>query len=647
MFYKRAISIFLCAAFAAPQNFAQTKSAIMSGEAKNAAQISPAIEEKSVALLGALARDAEQFYLPENRVASRVLVANLLWERDEKQARALFQAAVTELNALVGRLPLDDAADEENASTAEENYLTFDAVRELRRDLLLALAARDPKAALDALQTLTRRKTDGGENIFTDDAALELSLAEQIAAKDPKQAFELAEKNLQKALGYNLYTALESIYGKDAELGARLARAVLEKIKSRDTRIVSQGDYITNSMSNRSMSGGGYMSNGSIAGEAMTTGSMSRMANVSEATIGRTPFVANVWEIQQFVQSVKKLNRQAARDKKTPVLTDAEMRDLIDVLAQKYIKQQHLSPYEIASSISDIARYFPASGLALRRKIAQGSELDNLMRNQEFQSETEDKTAEEIFQIAEKKPIGERDSFYRQAAEKALEQNDFLRAKDFYARVKAKEGDYLNTRLEEGLPLALAQKGDMREVRQMLAKSKTPEERIEILSALAATVAQNGDRKTAAVLINEARAQYSGKMRQRRNLTSVLQLAQGYAFVEPEQSFTLLESNISYFNDIIAAGILLDDFNEYGSVKSDEVKLDVVRAASYSNAPNGVRLIRKLATVDFDRTVALTEKFARPETRFFARFRIVEALLDPKAEETEKQIQQSEENRDY
>ncbi len=626
MFYKRAFTIFLCAAFAAAQNFAQIKPASNVADTKNAAQISPAIEEKSVALLNVLARDAEQFYLPENRVAARVLVGNLLWERDEKQARALFQAAVTELNTLVGRLPLDDTGENENASTADENYLGFDAVRQLRSDLLLALAARDPKAALDALQALTRRKTDGGENIFADDAALELSLAGQIAAKDPKQAFELAEKNLQKSLGYNLYAALESIYGNDAELGAKLARDVLGKIKSRDTRVVSNADYVSISMSNG--------------------GSMSRMANVSEAANGQTPFVANVWEIQQFVQSVKKLNRQAAKDKKIAVLTDAEMRDLIDVLAQKYIKQPNLSPYEIALSMSDIAKYFPASALALRRKIAQGSELDNMIRNQEFQSETEDKTAEEIFQIAEKKPVGERDAFYRQAAEKALEQNDFLKAKDFYARVKTKEGDYLNTRLEEGLPLALAQKGDMGEVRQMLAKSKTPEQRIEILSALAETVAQNGDRKTAAALINEARAQYSGKMRQRRNLTSVLQLAQGYAFVEPEQSFSLLESNISYFNDLIAAGILLDDFNEYGSVKSDEVKLDVVRAASYSNAPNGVSLIRKLAAIDFDRTVALAEKFARPETRFFARFRIAEALLDPKAEETEKQLQQSEENRD-
>ena len=637
MFYKRVLAVFLCAAFLLPQSFAQIKSA--AADENKSAPISPELKEKSVALLNALTREAEQFYLPENRINARFLTANLLWEHDEKQARQTFQAAVSELNTLVGQIRLDDS---DEAESTEENYLALEAVRALRSQLLLTLAARDPKFALDSLAALTRR-SENGESIFTDDGALELSLAEKIAEKDPKQAYEMARKNLEKSLGSNLYTALESIYGKDAELGARLARDILGKIKSRDTKIVSSGDYMSNSMSGN-MTSGGSMSNGI----SMSSGSMSNMSGRSDAVVISAPFTVNVWEIQQFVQSVKKLNRQAAKDKKTPVLTDAEMRDLIDVLAQKYVKQQYLSPYEVAPLMSDIVKYFPASAQAIRRKITQGAELENQIRSSELQSETEDKTAEEIFQIAEKKPVAERDKFYRQAAEKAFEEGDVAKAKDFYERVKKKaEYDYFGTKLEENLPLALARTGDMRAIRQMVAKLKTPEERIEILSASAQSVARNGDKKTASALMNEARAQYSGRMKQRKNLVSILQLAQGYAVVEPEQGFVLLESNLSYFNDLIAAGILLDDFNEYGSVKSDEVTLDTVRSESYRSAPGGVALIKKLATADFDRTSAVAERFSRPETKFFARFRIVEALLDPDAEDTEKEIQQSEEHGDH
>lgn len=642
MFYKKVLAAFLCAAFVFGQGFAQTTMPVAATAA--AAPLAPELKEKSVALLAALTREAEQFYLPENRIDARVLTANLLWEHDEKQARQTFQAAIAELNALVAQVFSDEASEEEEEGKSEGNYMALETARRLRSELLVALAARDPKFALETLAALTRRR-ENGESFFTDDAALELSLAERIAEKDPKQAYELARKNLEKSLGYNLFTALESIYGKDVELGAKLAREVLGKVKSRDTRIVSTGDYISNSMSMNTMSGGS-MSNSSMSG-GMMNGSMSGMANTSVASIAE-PFVANVWEIQQFVQSVKKLNRQAAKDKKIPVLTDAEMRELIDVLAQKYVKQQHISAYEAAPAMNDIAKYFPASAQAIRRKMTQSSELENLVRAQEIESETADKTAEEIFKIAEQKPIGERDKFYSQAATKAFEAGDILRAKDIYARVKTKDGyDYLGTKLEESLPLALARTGDMREVRQMLAKLKTPEERIEILSALAESVAQNGDKKTALSLANEARAQYSGRMKQRKNLTSVLQLAHGYAAVDAEQSFALLEGNISFFNDLIAASFLLDEFNDYGSVKSDEALLDTVRAQSYRSAPNGVALIKKLAVADFDRAIGLADRFARAETKFFARFRIAEALLDAKAEETEKQAQQSEEHGEH
>ncbi len=644
MLHKKLTAVFCCAAIFLAQSFAQTK-LISADENKAAPVIAPEVREKSVALLSALAREAEQFGLPENRVRARVLTANLLWEHDEKQARRAFQAAVSELNSMVAQLAVNQSDEEQD--DADENSLRLETVRQLRGDLLAALAARDPQTALDALAILSGRNAETGESIFADDAALELNLVKRIAAKDPKRAFELAEKNLNSALGSNLFPALESIHAKDADLGSRLARDILARIKSSDTRIVSQGDYVSNMMSSNSMSSGGSMSNGTMSGDSMSSGSMSRMSNMSASSAQAATFVVNVWDIQQFVQSVKKLNRQAAKDKKTPALTDGELKDLIGILAQKYVKQQYLSPYEVAAVMTDITTFFPASAQAIRAKLGQGAnagELENQIRFHEIQSETEGKTAQEIFETAEKKPAAEREKFYRAAAERAVEEGDFAKAKDFYGRVKGREdSDYLGAKIEEGMPLALAQTGDMRAVRQMLAKLKTPEQRIEILSALAQSIAQNGDKKIAASLLGEARAQYSGRLRQRKNLNSLLQMAQAYAVVDANEGFALLEGNVSYFNDLIAAGILIDDFNFYGSVKSDEVNLDVVRAESYRSVPNGVALIKKLAAADFDRTVALAERFARPETRFFARFRIVEALLDPDAEKTEKEIRDSEE----
>ncbi|MDQ3086983.1 MAG: hypothetical protein M3Q78_00120, partial [Acidobacteriota bacterium] len=519
--------------------------------------------------------------------------------------------AIADLNGMIQQIPFEDT------EAADEQYLAIYYANSLRSELLLALALHDPKAALDALQFLTRKKSDG-ENVFTDDQTLELNLAAKITEKDPKQAYELAKKNLEKSLSYNLFSTLEDIYKKDTELGARLAKDILSKIKSNDTKIISASDYAG---SNTNVA---VVVNNNISGKPQ-----------------ETSYSVNIWEVQQYLDTVKKLNRQAARDKKTPALSDGEIKELVEILANKYVKQPYLSAYEVSKVMPEITKYFPATATAIRRKMTDGAtELDKQVQAQNVQNETEVKTAEEIAQLAEKKPVGERDDYYRLAAEKAVSDGDLVKAKEYYAKVKKKpDYDYLGTRIEEGLPLALAKSGDLREVRQALAKLKTLEERIEVLTTLALSVMNSGDKKTADTLLNEARSIYSGRMKHRKNLTSVLQMTHAYAVIEPAQSFAFLEGNLSFVNDVIAAGILVDEFNEGGSVKSEEVRLEVVRNESYRNVPNGVALIKNLATSDFDRTVSLAEKFSRPEARFFARFRIAQALLDPNAEENEKTFQ--------
>jgi hypothetical protein len=161
------------------------------------------------------------------------------------------------------------------------------------------------------------------------------------------------------------------------------------------------------------------------------------------------------------------------------------------------------------------------------------------------------------------------------------------------------------------------------------------------------TLAQNSDLKSAAIMLNEARSLYSGRIKKRRNLTSILQLAQAFAVVEPEQSFSFLETNFNYFNDIISAAILLDEFNEGGTVKNEEIRLDTVQSESYRNVPEAVRLIKNLSAADFDRTVNLANKFGRAEVRFFTNYRIAQALLDADAEEFEKNFQQKISQEEY
>jgi hypothetical protein len=614
MLYKKLFTLFLCLVFTG-QIFAQTATKT---DVKKS-DVAPELQEKAVALLKNLARDVEQFSLPRNRVGARIEIAGLLWKPDEKQARVIYQNAVIELNTLINQIPSENTENEEGYT---ERYQILNDARTLRSNLLVALSSRDPKFALESLQTLSR-KDESGTSLFEDDQSLELKLAAQIAARDPKQAYELAKKNLENGIDANLFSTLKNLYEKDIELGVKLSQDVAGKIKSKATTVGSVNESVGNAI--------------------VVSGSMSNVVIKSNQTAS---YMVNTWDIQSFLNTVKKLNRQAEKNKAKAVLSENEIKEIVDILAQKYVRQQYLSAYEVVKIMPEITKYFPAQAQAIQRKIGQEQSafLSSGINVQNFQNETEGQSAGEIAQFIEKKPVAERDDLYYKAAETAYTNGEFEEAKKFHDKIKTTNRPYLDNAIENALPLALAEKGDMREVRRMLAKLKTPEERIEILTALAASVAKKGDKKSAFALAGEARSMYSGRMKNRKNLASVLQIAQAYAIVDAEQGFAFLENNMSFFNDVIGAGILLDEFNENGSVENEEVRLDTVRGESYRNLPKGVALIKSLSAADFDRTTSLAERFSRAEARFYARFRIVEALLNPEAEADEKEFQSNLEN---
>ncbi|MDQ3372434.1 MAG: hypothetical protein M3521_00905 [Acidobacteriota bacterium] len=622
MFYKKIFTVFIFLAFAG-----QIPAQIATGKNIKKKDVSPELQEKAFVLLNNLAREAEQFALPLNRITARVAIGDLLWEKDEKQARIVFQNAITDLSSLINQVPPEntDASDE----AISERYIILNDARILRGELLLSIAPRDPKLALEALQELSRKDVNGA-SLFEDEKTLELNLAAQITLKDPKLAYELAKKNLDEGITSNLFSTLEDIYKKDAELGGKLAQDIVAKIKTADTTINLSSGSLTNSMSN--------------------TVHPTISSNTMKKNVESSGFTISSWELQTFLETIKKLERQATKNKKPAVLSENSYKEVIDVLAQLYLKQPYLSSYELAKTITEITKYFPAKAQAIRSKLGQQEVaiLDTLATTEKFQSEVEGKSVDEIMQTIEKKTASERDDLYWKSAEKAFAEGNIEDAKKLHGKMKTKrEHDYLEKVIENALPLELAEKGDLSEVRRLLGKLKTNEERVEVLTTLAISVVEKNDKKTASALLEEARTIYTGRMKSRKNLATVLHLTQAYAVLDAEQSFVFLESNISYFNEIIGAAILLDEFNEFGSTQNDELRLDTIRSQSYQNIPKGVKLLKNLAVADFERAVQFAERFSRSEIRFFARYRILESLLDPNAEEDEKKFKTTQENEHY
>ena len=156
-----------------------------------------AAKRKGLALLFEVADSLQQIRLPETRVRFQLQTAHLLWEADEKRARKLADEAIEGVNQYLASVDPDD----------QNYYQSYQTVMQLRNDVVTALTARDPELALSFLRS-TRVLVDPNAGQSADqydlESQLELSVASQIAVKNPKRAFQLAQESLKKGYSYNL-----------------------------------------------------------------------------------------------------------------------------------------------------------------------------------------------------------------------------------------------------------------------------------------------------------------------------------------------------------------------------------------------------------------------------------------------------------
>jgi hypothetical protein len=593
---------------------AQTETKPAAVEKKS--DVAPEVREKALKMLATLSAEVQQFAAPENRIKAQVLAADLLWQDDEKTARQLFQNALNDLlNELsrLGNIPEDDA----NTSYSERYT-----AGQLRMTYLLTFGKRDPQAALAALQSLRQVPAAKTEYDPLKDDELELQLASAIAKADPQKGLEVAVKALDSSgINYNTMTTLKDLYKNNPEYGAKFAREMLSKIKTAKVRPAATNTNTSTTLTN---------------------------VAVGTANISTTESYVEMSLVAQFIRTAEELNKMAVRgkEKKPLALTESEMRELADFIAQTASRQQ-VEIYSIGTAMSVITKYSPTAAQMIRRKLTaeQARILETYSDASAYEDNTEKTVTELVAEAEALKDEASRNSRYSEAVRKALEKNDLEEAVKISEKIKDKETyGYLFDEIKNQTPLIKARRGDTAEVRRMLVNLKSNDEKVTALTELVIAVAANGDKEAAGKLLDEANQFLPPQVKRKPSLDVTVKIANAFAVVQPERAFGLLETSIAQMNELIAAGILIDEFYEYQTMKNDEVLFATMERQGLLHTPNAVALIKNLATADFERTVNLTNRFTRPEIRIFARLKMAEALLDPDAAEIEKQLRQQYEN---
>jgi hypothetical protein len=597
MMIKKLFAILFVAALLMPtmaiaKNNNDDRNGASSAELKQAAQ----------KLLAEVARESGQFNAPENRVRAATIAAGLMWEQDEKAARALFENALGELRNLFAAITPPEVVEEMTRAEKADHFTKRYFLANLRREFVESLAERDPQSALAAIAALKIKVLDEYDPLVADQ--LELEVSSLIARKDREKSYAVAKRQLDaNGLNYQFLEALKKLHKADSGLAADLAKDALAKVKTEKIRN-------------------------------------------PDAPKTDQPKGIEFYKVCHFVSALSEMTRSAARDKTKkmqPPLSAAEMKELVEIVAEVFLTAKDAPPTAISQVMPEITVYAPATAQRVRQKIGaeNSKQLDKIVESQQFYTVASEISVDEMVKRAESSAPDVRDQHLAVAAFKALEEGDAVKAQTIAERVKDRANHgYLFEQIKEALPLAKAKRGDTAEVKKTLAAQTSDREKAKILTAFAATFAAKGDTETARKLLDESLALLPANPKNYEELESVVRFAEVYSLAAPERAFEILENAVAATDAYVSAGIKLDEFYLARAVKENELLFDAMNHHFSTHLPNPHQLLKNLARADFARTVALADRFQRPEIRRFVRLRLAEAVLDAKAAEKLKRTRE-------
>jgi hypothetical protein len=573
--------------------FAQTPATSPSPQTDEQRKAQQELQAKALNLLEDVIKDSESFKHAENRIRLKAASANVLWSHDETRARTLFKEAIASFVALLKNQDSDDAS---------ANPRMFGASGSLRREFLQMLAQRDARMAREFLRATRQQE---GQTASTREALidqpLEIHLARQIAATDPKQALEIAEESLSGGFSYELPQLISDLRQKDPEGASKLASQVVTKLRTENLE--------SNHMARQTA-----------------------MSLLREATQTTT---------ENEGQGVK-----AA----PPLLDQATTRELIEIMAAEALRPSSTSTDLLAAlqeMLAAVEKYAPTRAAQVRRKMEQkGAVADKTTDEEEAELEAmnavlsrnrytavfENGSAEELLAEAAKAPEELREMLYRQAAAKMMEEGDIDRARQLInERVKDPgERKQILSSMEEMASFKAIEQGKIEQGRKLLATLRTNEERVMLLAQLALSASLKGDKKIALQLLDEARELLPGRAKNFTQLGAQVSVARAYAPLDAARSLAILEPVVDQLNELLAAAVVLGAFITEEIIKDDEIMMEPLNMISNEVFVNYLGDVNALANADFERTKALADRFLRDEIRIAARLLIAQSILSPK-----------------
>lgn len=545
-----------------------------------------ALIKQAVAFLRETSADVNTMRTAENRISFSAELASLMWLHDEKEARSMYLLVFAEFRNLLIRYntemnefpAIDDEEDDPDAYRGMSFLTEPTDRRRLMKKFETAMAVRQQIAL-----SLAEHDPDLAISFYSDGMSF-------VSSAEFRSQIETRDTYFQTQL---INQIAENNAGKAAQLAA----------KSLDKGVDHQHVELLKKL---------HAKDPDKAAEFASS-----ILSALKSEIDKKGNLGVISSLIDFGDMTLKASKKP--DGKKTVYSESELRDLAEILASRILKSAEKDDdddhdYDYSSPLAYVAnleKYAPNRAIQIKAKF-KGSKADAYS--------------------AAANAMNAASNAVMTAANSNVSGNS---AKEARSKAEQQMLDDIEKLESKKLPKEEREKF-IATARKIINQMSGRDKKVVALSGLATQVAKLGDKELAASIMKDAEALVNPAPKNYQEYLLSLMLASGYATVEPDKAFVLLEDTIMRASDTLNAFVKVGEFIDVAGemVVDGEVQVgafggQMVRGLS-KELGAAENIIQLLVKADFAKTKNLTTKFERTEARVLAKMMVLRTVLQKK-----------------
>lgn len=538
------------------------------------------VKANGLALLNDIDGILGEIRSPQTRIRAQLQVAQFLWPADEKRASKYLNDAA---NGVKEFLMVDPGSN--------EYVRNYGVMMQLRAEIITVLTSRDPEAALEFLRSsrMPLNPYSNDREQTHQEMALELHVAAEVAARDPKRALQIARDNLKKGLSPNLNETIMMLRQKSPEVATEFANEVVAKIL--EDKLLKPGF-------------------GAFLAASLMRGCRSMPAEPQKPGLNE-PSEPRLLGFETCRELLQRSYQEALSYKPPPPQNYSPERDAASQLM-----------HGLRSLGPDLDAVIDGGSAAVAKKF---DELDSTPTMQVAFQEAQTKINETgatdgALELIEKVPDEMKESLYSQLASNLAMRGEGARARQIinekFSNGYQRRQALANVDLQETYQFVA--QGRIEDALRTISGLRTARERANLLGQIARQIGPGQKRAAAINFLEQARAMLAPAIQapDQEQMNALLELARAFARYDSKRAFEIAEPLVEQANEICMAARTLDGFGlEF--YQNDE--LDMENGNSVSTVVMQISsALGTLAITNFERAKSTADRLRLPEARLRA-----------------------------